>query len=131
MDYTIKNLRDVEDLAPKFGYSDVQESRFAREDLGAETIGLALNFVKPNSRQAFAHRHEQAEEIYVVLSGTGRAKLDEVILEIRPMDAIRIAPPVMRSFEADADGLELLVFGPRHAGDGELVFEGFWADAAA
>jgi mannose-6-phosphate isomerase-like protein (cupin superfamily) len=131
MDYTIKNLREVEDLAPKFGYSEVQEARFARQDLDAETIGLALNFVKPNSRQAFAHRHDEAEEIYVVLSGTGRVKLDEDIREVRPMDAIRIAPPVMRSFEADADGLELLVFGPRHAGDGELVYEGFWAEPAS
>jgi mannose-6-phosphate isomerase-like protein (cupin superfamily) len=131
MDYTIKNLREVNDLAPKFGYAEVQEARFAREDLGAETIGLALNFVKPNCRQAFAHRHEQAEEIYVVLSGTGRVKLDEDIREIKPMDAIRIAPPVTRSFEADGDGLELIVFGPRHAGDGELQYEGFWDDEAA
>lgn len=130
MNYTIKNLREVEDLAPKFGISEVQEARFAREDLGAEATGLSLNLVKPNSRQAFAHRHEQAEEIYVVLAGTGRVKLDEDIREIGPMDAIRIAPPVMRMFEADADGLELLVFGPRHAGDGELQHEGFWADGA-
>jgi mannose-6-phosphate isomerase-like protein (cupin superfamily) len=130
MDYAIKNLREVDDLAPKFGFSEVQEVRFPREDLGAETIGFALTFVKPNCRQAFAHKHEQAEEIYVVLSGTGRVKLDEDIREIKPMDAIRIAPPVMRAFEADADGLELLVFGPRHAGDGELQHEGFWTEAA-
>jgi len=130
MDYTIKNLREVQDLADKFGFAEVQEARFAREDLEAETIGLALNFVKPNCRQAFAHRHEQAEEVYVVLSGTGRVKLDEDIREVKPMDAIRVAPPVMRMFEADGDGLEVLAFGPRHAGDGELLHEGFWADAA-
>jgi mannose-6-phosphate isomerase-like protein (cupin superfamily) len=126
MDYVIKNLREVEDLAPKFGYSEVQEARFAREDLGSETIGVAFHVVKPNCRQAFAHRHEAAEEIYVVLSGTGRVKLDEEIREVKPLDAIRIAPAVMRAFEADDGGLEVLVFGPRHAGDGELVWEGFW-----
>jgi mannose-6-phosphate isomerase-like protein (cupin superfamily) len=127
MDYSIKNLREVEDVAPRFGFSEVQEARFAREDLGAETIGLAFHVVKPSSRQAFAHRHEQAEEIYVVLSGTGRIKLDGEVREIKPMDAIRVAPPVARAFEADADGLELLAFGARHAGDGEVLREDFWA----
>lgn len=64
-----------------------------------------------------------------MLSEHGRVKLDEDIHEIRAMDAIRIAPPVARAFEAGADGLELLVFGPRHAGDGEVLREDFWADA--
>ena|SRR5438874_7828846 len=127
MDYSIKNLRQVEDVAPRFGFSEVQESRFAREDLDSETIGLAFHVVKPNCRQAFAHRHEQAEEIYVVLSGRGRIKLDDDVHVIGPMDAVRVAPQVTRAFEAAGDGLELLVFGPRHAGDGELVHHDFWA----
>jgi len=127
MDYAIKNLREVEDAAPRFGFSEVQEARFARRDLAAETIGLAFHIVKPNCRQAFAHRHEQAEEIYVVLSGTGRVKLDADIRDIRPMHAIRVAPAVARAFAADADGLELLVFGPRHESDGEVLREDFWA----
>jgi mannose-6-phosphate isomerase-like protein (cupin superfamily) len=129
MDYSIKNLREVEDIAPRFGFDEVQEARFPREDLQSETIGLALHIVKPSCRQAFAHRHKQAEEIYVVLSGTGRVKLDGDVREIKPMDAIRIAPPVARAFEAGADGLELLAFGPRHAGDGEVLREDFWARA--
>lgn len=128
MSYSIRNLREVNDVAPKFGFDEVQEARFAREDLDAETIGLAFHRVKPGRRQAFAHRHEQAEEIYVVLSGNGRVKLDADVREIGPMDAIRIAPPVARAFEAGADGLELLVFGPRHAGDGEVLREDFWAE---
>jgi mannose-6-phosphate isomerase-like protein (cupin superfamily) len=127
VDYSIKNLRDVQDVAPKFGFDAVQEARFAREDLDAETIGLAFHRVKPSCRQAFAHRHHQAEEIYVVLSGHGRVKLDDDIREVGPMDAIRLAPPVARAFEAGPEGLELLVFGPRHAGDGEIVSEDFWA----
>jgi len=129
VDYSIKNLREVEDVAPRFGFAEVQEARFAREDLGSETIGLAFHVVKPGCRQALTHRHQQAEEIYVVLSGHCCVKLDEDIHEIRAMDAIRIAPPVARAFEAGADGLELLVFGPRHAGDGEVLREDFWADA--
>jgi mannose-6-phosphate isomerase-like protein (cupin superfamily) len=126
VDYTIKNLREVEDLAPKFGFDEVQEVRFPREDLASDTIGLSLQVVKPGCRQAFAHRHNQAEEIYVLLSGHGRVKLDDEVHEVGPMDAIRIAPRVMRAFEAGADGLELLVFGPRHAGDAEMLHEGFW-----
>jgi len=130
MTYTIKNLRDVEDVAPRFGFDSVQEARFARGDLESETIGLAFHRVKPGCRQAFAHRHEQAEEIYVVLSGAGRIKLNDEIHEVGEMDAIRVAPEVLRAFEAGRDGLELLVFGPRHAGDGEVISEDFWAGAA-
>jgi quercetin dioxygenase-like cupin family protein len=126
MDYSIKNLRTIEDLAPRYGFDQVQEARFPREDLGSETIGLALHVVKPNCRQAFAHRHEEAEEINVVLSGHGRVKLDDDVHEIGPMDAIRVAPHVVRAFEAGSDGLELLVFGPRHAGDVEMLRDDFW-----
>ena len=130
MSFTIKNLRTVEDMAPKFGFSEVQEARFARSDLESETIGLAFHIVRPGKRQAFAHRHQQAEEIYVVLSGRGRIKLDEEVCEIAEMDAIRVAPPVARAFEAGPDGLELLVFGPRHGGDGEVLSDDFWGGAA-
>jgi mannose-6-phosphate isomerase-like protein (cupin superfamily) len=126
-DYEIKNLREVEDMAVKYGYSETQEAHFPREDLGAETTGLAYHVVRPGKRQAFAHRHDEAEEVNVVLSGSGRVKLDDEVVEIGAMDAIRIAPHVTRAFEAGPDGLELLVFGPHHARDSELV-QNFWAD---
>jgi mannose-6-phosphate isomerase-like protein (cupin superfamily) len=127
MSHTIKNLRDVEDVAPKAGFDAVQEARFARQDLDAEKTGLSLMRVKPGQRQSFAHRHNQAEEVYVVLAGSGRIKLDDEILDIGPMDAIRIAPSVVRSLEADADGLEYLALGAHHEGDGEILTdEGFW-----
>jgi mannose-6-phosphate isomerase-like protein (cupin superfamily) len=127
VDYTIKNLRQVEDVAPRFGFDAVQESRFAAKDLAAETIGVAFHTVRPGKRQAFAHRHHEAEEVYVVLSGHGRMKLGDDIESVRAMDAIRVAPHVTRAFEAGEDGLELLVFGPRHQGDGEVVHGDFWA----
>jgi mannose-6-phosphate isomerase-like protein (cupin superfamily) len=127
MNYVIKNLREVEDQAPKFGFSEVQEARFPREDLNAQTIGLAFHRVKAGQRQAFAHRHENAEEVYVILSGTGRIKLDNEVHEVAPLDAIRVAPQVARAFEADPrENLELLAFGPRHAGDGEILRDDFW-----
>jgi mannose-6-phosphate isomerase-like protein (cupin superfamily) len=125
MSYTIKNLRDVEDQAPKHGFGHVQEARFARQALDAETVGLARHVIKPSQRQGFGHRHKQAEEVYVVLSGSGRVKLDEDIRELEALDAIRVAPQVARAFEAGPEGLELLVFGPHHERDGEMVEE-FW-----
>jgi len=124
--YAIKNLRDVEDVAARFGFSEVQESRFPREDLGCEETGMAFHRVKPGKRQAFAHRHDKAEEVYVVVGGRGRIKLDDEIRDIGPLDAVRVAPAVARSFEAGDEGLELLAFGPRHAGDGEILRDDFW-----
>lgn len=129
MSYTIKNLREVEDVAPKFGFQEVQEARFAYRDLKAESLGLAFHRVKPGCRQAFAHRHNQAEEIYVVLSGAGRIKLENEVKDISPMDAIRVSPEVARAFEAGSEGLELLVFSPRSEGDGEIVKGDFWEGA--
>jgi mannose-6-phosphate isomerase-like protein (cupin superfamily) len=127
MSHTIKNLRDSEDMAPKFGFDAVQEARFPGRDLDAETTGLGFMRVKPGQRQAFAHRHDEAEEIYVVLSGSGRIKLDDEIADIGPLDAIRIAPGVARSVEAGDEGIEYLAFGPHHEGDGEILKEDFWA----
>lgn len=128
MAYTHKNLKDVKDSAPDFGFGDHQEAHFATKDMEAENTGLSYHVVRPDQRQGFGHKHEKAEEIYVVLSGAGRAKLDEEIIELEPMDAIRVAPDVARAFEAGSEGLELLAFGPRHDGDGELVHD-FWPTA--
>jgi mannose-6-phosphate isomerase-like protein (cupin superfamily) len=124
--YTIKNLRAVEDMAAKQGFSETQEARFAHDDLDAEQIGVSLQYLKPRKRHAFAHRHKEAEEIYVVLGGSGRVKLDDELVDVRPMDAIRISPSVTRAFEAGTEGLELLVFSPRAPGDAEIVRDLSW-----
>jgi uncharacterized cupin superfamily protein len=126
-DYAKKNLREVEDAAVKHGFSETQMARFAGAELGCETIGLALEGVKPGRRQAFGHRHDEDEEVYVILSGGGRMKLDDEVIEVVPMDAIRVPPGVTRSFEAGDDGLELLAFGTHHEGDGEIDRD-FWDD---
>jgi mannose-6-phosphate isomerase-like protein (cupin superfamily) len=106
MSYTIKNLTETTDSAPKFGLDALGE---------------------PGKRQAFGHRHDEAEEIYVVLSGAGRVRLDDEIVEIKPLDAIRVEPSVTRAFEAGADGMAWMVFGAHHEKDGELDKE-FWTD---
>ena len=125
--YTHRNLDEVDDSAPKFGYGELQEARFANEALETEQAGFALERVKPGKRQGFGHRHEGAEEIYVVIAGSGRVKLDDEIVELKRLDALRVSPEVARQFEADDEGLEILAFGARHEGDGELL-HGWWAE---
>jgi mannose-6-phosphate isomerase-like protein (cupin superfamily) len=125
--YTRKKLTDVEDSAPKFGYGDVQEARFAGKDLDAEETGISHLRVKPGKRQGFAHKHDDAEEIYVVVAGSGRVKLDDEVVELEALDAIRVSPGVIRQFEGGPDGIELIAVGARHDGDGELLPD-WWAD---
>lgn len=125
--YTLKKLTDVEDSAPKFGFAEIQEARFAKNDLETEHTGVSHHRLKANKRQPFAHKHDQAEEVYIVLAGSGRVKLDDEIVELEALDAIRVAPGVIRAFEAGSDGIELLAFGPRHDGDGEVV-QNWWND---
>jgi mannose-6-phosphate isomerase-like protein (cupin superfamily) len=125
--FTYMKLEQVEDSAPKFGIDEIQEARFAKDALDAERTGLSLHRLKPGKRQAFGHKHDEAEEVYVVLSGSGRVKLGNEIVELAPLDAVRVAPGVMRAFEADDRGLLWLAFGQRHDGDGELV-QGWWGD---
>jgi mannose-6-phosphate isomerase-like protein (cupin superfamily) len=124
--YTIKNLREVKDAAAEAGVSDSLEARFAHEDLDSERSGVSYQVVKAGQRQPFAHKHGEMEEIYVVLSGTGRVKLDDELEEVGPLDAIRIAPTVIRAFEAGDDDLVLLAFSPRAAGDAEIVQDFSW-----
>lgn len=126
MSYTIKNLREIDDIAPRFGFDTVQEARFAFRELDADDTGLAYHVIKPGQRGR-AHRHDAAEEICVVIAGSGRINLDGENLQLRPLDAVRIAPNVARAFEAGPDGLEILVFGPRHEGDGEFLPDDPWA----
>jgi mannose-6-phosphate isomerase-like protein (cupin superfamily) len=125
MSYTKKNLRDVEDSAVRFGLSDAQEARFARRDLAAEQTGVTHLVIKPERREAFAHKHRDAEEIYVVLAGSGRVKLDEEITELSKLDAVRVSPGTTRQLEAGPDGLEVLIVGAHVEGDVEQVSD-FW-----
>jgi mannose-6-phosphate isomerase-like protein (cupin superfamily) len=125
MTFAKTNLRDVQDQAAKFGVSASQEARFPREDIGAEQTGFNHLRVKPGQREAFAHRHRTAEEIYLVLEGSGRVKLDDDLVDLEVHDVVRVSPGVTRAFEAGPDGLTVLVFGPRVEGDGEIVKD-FW-----
>ena len=127
--YTHKKLTDVEDSAPKFGFGELQEARFAKRDLETEQTGLSYHRVRPGRRQGFGHRHDQAEEVYVVIAGSGRMKLDDDIIDVESLHAIRVAPGVARAFEAGPDGLEVIAFGPRRDDDRGEMLPGWWADS--
>jgi quinol monooxygenase YgiN/quercetin dioxygenase-like cupin family protein len=125
--YTIRNLDDAEDLAAKYGYGETGEARFPSDELEAEHTGVSLQHLRPGKRQQFAHHHHRAEEVYLVLSGSGRVKIEDEILDIGRHDAIRVAPDLTRAFEAGPDGLEFLAFGARWRGDAQIVPE-WWRD---
>ncbi len=128
-DYTKKNLKDdVENVAPKFGMPAEIEARFARRELGGEKLGVSHMTLAPNFRVPFGHRHAQQEEVYVLVSGSARIKLDDEIVELAPWDAVRIGTGTMRNVEAGPDGAEYLAFG---AGDDPQDAEmepGWWSE---
>ena len=125
--HTLRNLEDAEDMAAKYGYGEMGESRFVADDLDAERTGVSHQRLRPGRRQMFAHRHHRAEEVYIVLSGSGRVRIEDELVELRALDAIRIGPEQTRQFEAGPDGLEYLVFGARAQGDAEIVRD-WWTD---
>jgi quercetin dioxygenase-like cupin family protein len=103
----------------------VGEARFANRSLQTVSTGISHQRLHPGMRQAFGHRHNHAEEVYVVLAGSGRVKIDDEVKELRALDAIRIAPESLRAFEAGPDGMDVVVVGPRRPGDAEIARD-FW-----
>ena len=126
--YTKLNLtEDVEDFAPKFGMGEVLQAHIARDAIEAKQFGLSLQRLKPNQRLPFGHRHEQQEEVYVVVGGSGRLKVEDEVLELAQWDAVRVDADVMRNFEAGPDGLDVLAFGAPGVRDTEQEM-GWWTD---
>ena len=126
MSHTTANLRQVENMAPKFDMPDEMQARFARSDIDGETLGLSLFTLEPNFRIPFGHKHEGQEEVYVIVRGSARVKVDDEIVELEQWDAIRFDKDTMRNMEAGPEGVEYLAFG---AGDDPHDFEmapGWW-----
>ena len=126
--YTKTNLREVENQAPNFGMPEELDARFARTPLEGATLGLSLLKLAPGFRMPFGHKHEGQEEVYVVVRGSARVKVDDEVVELREWDAIRFDTDTLRNMEAGPAGVEYLAFGagndPR---DAEMV-PGWWKD---
>jgi mannose-6-phosphate isomerase-like protein (cupin superfamily) len=124
-DYAITNISDLEDSAVKFGLSPQVEARFGRTALDAQKSGFSYQKLEPNYRQGFGHVHKTQEETYVVISGGGRMKIGDDIVEVTRLDAIRVASQTPRAFEAGADGIEFIAFGAGESGDADMI-QDFW-----
>lgn len=133
-DYERVNLReDVPDMAGANGVEGLA-AHFASSALGLQHSGLSLQRLDPGARQPWGHRHQRQEEVYVVVRGGGTAKLGDDEVQLGEGDALRIAPPIARNFEAGPDGLELVIFGaPRspedNAGTDAEMLPGWWGDS--
>lgn len=128
-DYTKLNLKEVEDQAPRFGMSPNVEMRMARVALGLQNSGVSYQKLAPNFRLPFGHTHKQQEEIYVVVSGSARAKLGDEVVDLGQWDALRVPHKTMRSFEAGPEGAEFIAIGAPNTGPGDAeTVQGWWSD---
>src|SRR5438046_2886306 len=120
-DWTLRNLRDdVDNAAEQFGLAPDLETHFGRKALEVEGGGFSYQKLAPNYALPFGHRHGNHEEVYVVIAGSGRAKIDGEVHELRQWDTLRFASAVKRGFAAGPDGMELLVIGFGPGGDAEM-----------
>ena len=125
--FKLKNIKEIDDSAAERG-PDI-EARFARKHLDSDHLGVSYFRYGPGYRSPIGHRHREQEEAYVVVAGSGRVRLDDEIIELKPWDVLRVAPPVVRSFEGGPDGLELIAIGNDRpeGGDGEMIPD-HWSD---
>ena len=120
-DYAIVNLLEIDDDVG--GRVEGLEGRFSRKFLGSRDLGVSHWKYAPNLRNPMGHSHREQEEAYVVVAGSGRVRLDDEVQDVRLWDVVRVAPGVVRGFEAGPEGLELIaVGGPKpEGGDGVLA----------
>ena len=126
--YTKANLREVEDSAPKFDMPAEMQARFARRDIGGETLGLSLFTLEPGFRIPFGHKHETQEEVYVVVRGSGRIKVEDDVVELAEWDAIRVGKDTMRNVEAGPNGIEYVAFGAGTDPNEAEMAPGWWKE---
>jgi mannose-6-phosphate isomerase-like protein (cupin superfamily) len=128
--YTRINLKDdVKDMAPEFGLSPGLESRFARQPLELEQSGLSYFKVAPDFRTPFGHKHAEQEELYLVVSGSARVKLDDEVVELKQWDVVRIPAGTMRGLEGGPEGAEVLAFSaPNNENQDVEMEQGWWGE---
>ncbi len=128
-EYTIVNMYDSENMAPKYGMPEGFEARFPKKALGCTTGAVSMQKVAPGERHPIGHRHNKQEELYVVVEGGGRVKLGDDVHDLKQWDVVRVPPATWRGFEAGPDGLTILAYGAPISDepDGEIE-QGWWSD---
>jgi mannose-6-phosphate isomerase-like protein (cupin superfamily) len=131
--FTLRNLReDLDDLGSNFDGAPDLEFRAATKPLELEQSGLSYQRIPPDYRFPYGHTHKEQEEVYVVVRGSGRMKLDDEVVEVKEWDVVRVPPGTWRGYEAGPEGLELLVFGAPNLGEnprGDVEGQrDWWAD---
>ncbi len=129
-DYTHINLKeDVDDQAPNFGLSPNLEARMARVALGLENSGVSYIRIAPGFRIPFGHKHKQQEEVYVLVNGSARIKIEDEVRDLKQWDAVRLHRDTLRGFEAGDDGAEFIAIGAPNTGPGDAdVIQEWWSD---
>src|SRR5215212_10770072 len=129
-DYTLINLKqDVEDQAPNFGLSPNLEARMARVPLAMEKAGLSYIRIAAGFRIPFAHKHKNQEEVYVLVNGSARVKLEDEVKDMKQWDAVRVHHDTVRGFEAGEEGAEFIVVGAPNTGPGDAeLLQDWWGD---
>jgi mannose-6-phosphate isomerase-like protein (cupin superfamily) len=123
-DWTKTNFEELEDRSPA---GAPMQWRFAREALHSRELGVSRFTYEPGARMPFGHRHGEQEEVYVVVAGSGRAKLDGEIVDLAAWDVLRVAPSVARSFEGGDDGMDVICVGSRRPEGGDnILVPDFW-----
>lgn len=125
--YTVQRLTEVENQGVHFGLDESDMVvRMARVPLNCEHCGITYERFGPGFRTPLGHKHNQQEEIYVLVSGSVQMKLDEELVDLEPWTAVRVAPETMRATEAGPDGAELLVIGAPNTGPGDADIVPDW-----
>jgi quercetin dioxygenase-like cupin family protein len=126
-DFSIVNLRELDDDTG--GQVEGMRGVFGRKHLDSRDLGVSVWSYAANLRVPFAHSHREQEEAYVVVAGSGRIRLDGEVRELRLWDVVRVAPEVVRGFEAGPDGLELIaVGGPKPEGGDGVASDSPWPE---
>ena len=126
--FAVVNLLEVEDSVGE--RAPGVQGRFARKHLDSRDLGVSHFRYATNVRSPAAHSHREQEEAYVVVAGSGRMLLDEEVHDLRLWDVVRVAPAVVRAFEAGPDGLDVIaVGGPKPDGGDGVMADVAWPDA--
>lgn len=128
--YKVQNLREVENQGVRFGLDENDlQLRMAKDPLECENAGISYLRFGPGYRPPFGHKHKEQEEIYVLVGGSARMKIEDEIVDLKPFDAVRVSPDTMRGYEGGPEGAEFLVIGAPKTGPGDSdIVQGWWSD---